>query len=92
MWLSPQLPGAIVLFLLINMSLSAYPIQKIKLKITLGIKVFIVFLPRTVQPLSKPISDHIPYAINIGSKVPSSNHFKFENFWVEFLDFLEVVV
>jgi hypothetical protein len=45
----------------------------------------------SVQPLSRPISDHIPYVINIGSRVPSSKHFRFENFWVEFPDFLQVV-
>lgn len=49
------------------------------------------FPATSVQPLSRPISDHIPYVINIGSRVPSSKHFRFENFWVEFPDFHQVV-
>lgn len=32
-----------------------------------------------VQPLSKPVSDHIPYVIHIGSSIPKSNMFRFEN-------------
>jgi hypothetical protein len=31
------------------------------------------FPTTSVQPLSKPILHHIPYVINIGSKVPKSN-------------------
>lgn len=42
----------------------------------------------SVQPLAKPISNHIPYVINIGSKVPRSNHFRFENFLLDQSDFL----
>lgn len=33
----------------------------------------------SVQPLSKPISDHIPYVINFGSNIPKSCIFRFEN-------------
>lgn len=44
-----------------------------------------------IQPLSKPISDHTPFAINIGSKIPRSNHFRFENFWLAQPDFLQTV-
>lgn len=50
------------------------------------------FPATTVQPLSKPLSDHIPYAINIGSKVPRGTGFRFENFWVDQPDFLATVL
>jgi len=36
-----------------------------------------------VQPLSKPVSDHIPYTVIIGSHIPKSNMFRFENYWVD---------
>jgi hypothetical protein len=49
------------------------------------------FPTTSVQPLSKPISDHIPYVINIGSKVPKSKFFRFENFWLDQPDFLQTV-
>lgn len=44
-----------------------------------------------VQPLSRPISDHIPFVIHIGSKIPKSRIFIFENFWVNHPDFLDTV-
>lgn len=34
-----------------------------------------------VQPLPRPISDHIPYVLHIGSSILKSNLFRFENFW-----------
>ena len=45
-----------------------------------------------VQPLSRPISDHIPYVLHIGSSIPKSNIFRFENYWVDHADFLNIVV
>ena len=44
----------------------------------------------TVQPLSKPTSDHLPFVINIGSKIPKSSHFRFENHWIDQPGFLEL--
>ncbi|XP_066324011.1 uncharacterized protein [Miscanthus floridulus] len=44
-----------------------------------------------VQPLSKPVSDHIPYAVIIRSSIPKSNMFRFENYWVDHPGFLETV-
>lgn len=38
------------------------------------------FPSTSVQPLAKPISDHIPFLINIGSKIPRSSHSRFENY------------
>lgn len=44
-----------------------------------------------MQPLSKPISDHIPYVITFGSSIPRSCVFRFENHWVEHPDFMKIV-
>jgi hypothetical protein len=44
-----------------------------------------------VQPLSKPVFDHIPYVLDIGSSIPKSNLFRFENYWTEHSDFLSTV-
>lgn len=44
-----------------------------------------------MQPLSKPVSDHTPYAINIGSRIPKASIFRFENHWAGHADFLKVV-
>lgn len=41
-----------------------------------------------VQPQSKPLSDHIPYVVNIGSKIPKGSGFRFKFFWVDQPDFL----
>lgn len=44
-----------------------------------------------VQPLSKPVSDHIPFTVHVGSSIPKSNMFRFENYWVNHLGFLDTV-
>ena len=44
-----------------------------------------------VQPLSKPVSDHIPYTVIIGSHIPKSNMFRFENYWVDHPGFLDTI-
>lgn len=49
------------------------------------------FPATTVQPLSRPISDHVPFVINIGTKIPKASCFRFENHWVEHKDFLKIV-
>jgi hypothetical protein len=45
----------------------------------------------SVQPLSKPISDHSLYVISFGSSIPRACIFRFENFWVEHPDFVKTV-
>lgn len=45
----------------------------------------------SVQPLSKPISNHVPYVISFGSNIPRSGILRFENFWSDHPDFLKVV-
>ena len=44
-----------------------------------------------VHPMSKPISDHIPCKIMIGTSIPKSTVFRFENFWPDHPGFLETV-
>jgi hypothetical protein len=44
-----------------------------------------------VQTLSRPISDHTPYVLHIGSSIPKSKLFRFENFWVDHPSFLDTV-
>lgn len=48
--------------------------------------------PNTMaMPLTKPASDHSPYVISIGTAIPKSCIFRFENFWLTHPNFLEVV-
>jgi hypothetical protein len=42
-------------------------------------------------PLSKPTSDHIPCMVQIDTTIPKADVFRFENFWVEQSDFLDIV-
>jgi hypothetical protein len=44
-----------------------------------------------VQPLSKPIFDHIPYVVHIMSSIPKSKLFRFENYWADHLGFYDTV-
>jgi hypothetical protein len=44
-----------------------------------------------IIPLTKITSDHIPCKISIGTSIPRSNIFRFENFWTEHAGFAEVV-
>lgn len=44
-----------------------------------------------VLPLGKPVYDHIPCVLSIESKIPKSNLFRFENFWVNHSGFSDVV-
>lgn len=45
----------------------------------------------TVQPLSKPISDHVPFVVSVDSTIPKATTFRFENYWTDHADFLKVV-
>lgn len=40
-----------------------------------------------VLPLAKITSDHVPCQVSIGTKIPTANIFRFENFWAERSDF-----
>ena len=41
--------------------------------------------------MSKPISDHIPCKIMVGTHIPKSKIFRFENYWADHPGFLETV-
>ena len=43
------------------------------------------------HPLAKTTSDHVPFMVKIGTSIPKSHIFRFENFWLEHNDFLSVV-
>jgi len=48
--------------------------------------------PNTLMlPMARPTSDHTPCKIQIGTSIPKSEVFRFENFWVEHPGFLELV-
>jgi endonuclease/exonuclease/phosphatase family metal-dependent hydrolase len=49
------------------------------------------YLETSVQPLSRPISDYIPFVIKIGRNIAKSSLFRFENYWVQHAIFLKVV-
>jgi hypothetical protein len=44
-----------------------------------------------VIPLSKPISDHIPYVVVVDTFIPKSRIFRFENFWASLSGFEETI-
>lgn len=44
-----------------------------------------------VSPLSRSISDHIPYVVVVDTFIPKSKIFRFENFWLNLLGFKETV-
>lgn len=48
--------------------------------------------PKTLAiPLAKPISDHCPYVIQVGTNIPKSSIFRFEYYWLNHHDFKEIV-
>jgi hypothetical protein len=36
-------------------------------------------------------SDHVPYVISIGTSIPKASIFRFENYWMEHEQFMNVV-
>jgi hypothetical protein len=44
-----------------------------------------------VQPLPRPISDHTPYVLHIGTTIPKDKTFRFENYCVDHPGFIEAV-
>jgi hypothetical protein len=48
--------------------------------------------PNTMAiPLSRLSSDHIPIHIKIGAAIPKSNIFRFEDFWLDFEGFEDII-
>jgi hypothetical protein len=45
----------------------------------------------SVTCLARPISDHIPYVVLIDSHIPKDSIFRFENYWVDFPGFYDIV-
>jgi hypothetical protein len=51
-----------------------------------------MWLPNTLMlPLAKTTSDHVPCMIQIGTSIPKAKVFKFENYWVDQIGFLDMV-
>jgi len=44
-----------------------------------------------MHPLAKPISDHIPCQVQIGTEIPKAKIFRFENFWMDIPGFIDLV-
>jgi hypothetical protein len=36
-------------------------------------------------------SDHVPYAISVSTKIPKGSIFRFENYWLDHLEFYNIV-
>jgi hypothetical protein len=48
--------------------------------------------PNTMSfPLARLGSDHTPIHVQIGNDIPKSNLFRFENFWMDFEGFMDIV-
>lgn len=45
----------------------------------------------SVLPMTRNISDHVPYVVKIDTKIPRSPIFRFENYWVEVEGFFDIV-
>lgn len=45
-----------------------------------------------VLPLAKITSDDIPCKVSIGTRIPRSDIFRFENFWADYPEFLDTVL
>lgn len=51
----------------------------------------LAFPNTTVVPLTRNISDHVPYVVKIDTKIPKSPIFRFENYWVQMEGFFDIV-
>jgi hypothetical protein len=48
--------------------------------------------PNTVvKPLARTASDHVPCVVTIATSIPKARVFRFENYWVDLLGFVECV-
>ena len=55
-------------------------------------KSWTISYPATIaSALSKPVSDHVPCVIDIDTKMPTSNVFRFENYWLQYESFKQIV-
>lgn len=41
--------------------------------------------------LSRDTSDHVPYLVSITTDIPKAGVFRFENFWLQRADFMQVM-
>jgi hypothetical protein len=41
--------------------------------------------------MTKPTSDHVPCVVAIGTNIPRSNIFRFENYWLQHSQFKDIV-
>lgn len=44
-----------------------------------------------VTPMARPTSYHVPCRLSIGTNIPKSNVFRFENFWASHSGFMDTV-
>jgi hypothetical protein len=49
------------------------------------------YLDTTVKVLDRPVYDRSPFVVTIRTHIPKSKVFRFENYWMDFPDFLSVV-
>jgi hypothetical protein len=73
---------------------AVYPYRSIVFENTVPRTVFLYHVPYVSETWllrSRPISDHVPFMINIGTKIPKASSFKFENHWAEHKVFLKIV-
>lgn len=48
--------------------------------------------PHTIViTLSKPVFDHVPYVVKVGTEIPKAKTFRFENYWLQISNFLATV-
>jgi len=50
-----------------------------------------VYPDTLLLPLARPTADHIPCKIQIGTNIPKAQVFKFENYWADHPEFMELV-
>lgn len=51
----------------------------------------ITFPATFMQPLSRPVSYHIPFVLHTGTSIPKSKMFRFEIFWMDHPRFVDLV-
>lgn len=50
------------------------------------------FPDTTSLPLARPISDHLPCMIKVGTSIPKAKVFRFDNYWLSHSSFRDVVI
>ena len=51
----------------------------------------LVIFPNTLLPMARLTPDHIPCKVQIGTSIPKAQIFRFQNFWVEYQGFYDLV-